>query len=94
MGETQEAGHAHDGGVVDVGHRAAGSGDPVFDHDGLVGGGIGADLQPERHGWNPEQIQMRVNKDLWYLENWTLWLDVQILFLTIYQVFKGDKNAY
>jgi putative colanic acid biosynthesis UDP-glucose lipid carrier transferase len=43
---------------------------------------------------NPEQIQMRVNKDLWYLENWTLWLDVQILFLTIYQVFKGDKNAY
>ncbi len=43
---------------------------------------------------NPEQIQMRVNKDLWYLENWTLWLDIQILFLTIYQVFKGDKNAY
>ena len=50
MGETEEAGHAHDGGVVNVGHRAAGSGDPVFDHDGLVGGGIGADLQPERHG--------------------------------------------
>ncbi len=43
---------------------------------------------------NPEQIQMRVNKDLWYLENWTLWLDIQILFLTIYYVFKGDKNAY
>ena len=30
---------------------------------------------------NAEQIQMRVNKDLWYLENWTLWLDIQILFL-------------
>lgn len=43
---------------------------------------------------NPEQIQMRVNKDLWYLENWTLWLDIQILFLTVYYVFKGDKNAY
>ena len=43
---------------------------------------------------NPEQIQMRVNKDLWYLENWTLWLDIQILFLTVYHVFKGDKNAY
>jgi putative colanic acid biosynthesis UDP-glucose lipid carrier transferase len=43
---------------------------------------------------NPEQIQMRVNKDLWYLENWTLWLDIQILFLTIYHVFKGDKNAF
>ena len=43
---------------------------------------------------NPEQIKMRVNKDLWYLENWTLWLDIQILFLTVYQVLKGDKNVY
>ena len=62
-------------------------------------------LKPGITGWaqvngyrgeitNPEQIQMRVNKDLWYLENWTLWLDIQILFLTAYQVFKGDKNAF
>ena len=43
---------------------------------------------------NPEQIQMRVNKDLWYLENWTLWLDIQIIFLTVYYVFKGDENAF
>ena len=43
---------------------------------------------------NPEQIQMRVNKDIWYLENWTLWLDIQILFLTIYFIFKGDEKAY
>ena len=43
---------------------------------------------------NPEQIQMRVDKDLWYLENWTMWLDIQILFLTLYFVFKGDKNAF
>jgi putative colanic acid biosynthesis UDP-glucose lipid carrier transferase len=43
---------------------------------------------------NPDQIQMRVNKDIWYLENWTLWLDIQILFLTIYYLFKGDKKAY
>ncbi|KAA9039298.1 undecaprenyl-phosphate glucose phosphotransferase [Ginsengibacter hankyongi] len=43
---------------------------------------------------NPEQIEARVNKDLWYLENWTLWLDIQILFLTLYQMFRGDKNAY
>jgi len=43
---------------------------------------------------NPEQIHMRVNKDLWYLENWTLWLDIQILFLTVYYILKGDKNAY
>lgn len=43
---------------------------------------------------NEEQIRMRVDKDLWYLENWTLWLDIQILFLTIYTIVKGDKNAY
>lgn len=62
-------------------------------------------LKPGITGWaqvngyrgeitNPEQIKMRVNKDLWYLENWSLWLDIQILFLTVYQVFKGDKNAF
>ena len=43
---------------------------------------------------NPEQIKMRVNKDLWYLENWTLWLDIKILFLTAYYVLRGDANAY
>jgi len=43
---------------------------------------------------NPEQIKMRVNKDLWYLENWNLWLDLQIIFLTLYYIFKGDKNAF
>lgn len=62
-------------------------------------------LKPGITGWaqvngyrgeitNPEQIKMRVNKDIWYLENWNLWLDIQILFLTVYQVFKGDKNAF
>jgi putative colanic acid biosynthesis UDP-glucose lipid carrier transferase len=43
---------------------------------------------------NPEQIKMRVNKDIYYLENWTLWLDLQILFLTVYYIFRGDKKAY
>lgn len=43
---------------------------------------------------NTDQIKMRVNKDLWYSENWTLWLDIQILFLTVYFIFRDDKNAY
>lgn len=62
-------------------------------------------LKPGITGWaqingfrgeitNPEQIKMRVDKDLWYLENWNLWLDIQILFLTVYSVFRGDKNAF
>ncbi|MEO9209927.1 MAG: undecaprenyl-phosphate glucose phosphotransferase [Ginsengibacter sp.] len=43
---------------------------------------------------NAEQITMRVNKDLWYLENWTLWLDIRILFLTVYYILRGDKKAF
>jgi putative colanic acid biosynthesis UDP-glucose lipid carrier transferase len=39
-------------------------------------------------------IKKRVEYDLWYLENWSLWLDVRIMFLTVYNVFKGEENAY
>ena len=38
-----------------------------------------------------EQIINRVNEDLWYLENWNIWLDIRILFLTVYKVFKDEK---
>ncbi|MEQ1799014.1 MAG: sugar transferase [Lacibacter sp.] len=41
-----------------------------------------------------EDMEKRVEHDLWYMENWSIWLDVRIIFLTIYQVFKGDKNAF
>jgi lipopolysaccharide/colanic/teichoic acid biosynthesis glycosyltransferase len=62
-------------------------------------------LKPGITGWaqvnslrgeikNQEDIKKRVESDLWYLENWNIWLDIRILFLTIYQVFNGDKNAY
>jgi len=36
-------------------------------------------------------IEERIKKDLFYIENWSLGLDVKILFMT---VFKGNKNAY
>jgi putative colanic acid biosynthesis UDP-glucose lipid carrier transferase len=35
----------------------------------------------------------RVRYDVWYLENWSLLLDIRIIFLTIYNMIKGDKNA-
>jgi putative colanic acid biosysnthesis UDP-glucose lipid carrier transferase len=41
-----------------------------------------------------EHIQKRVEYDLWYLENWSLLLDMKIMFLTVYNVFKGEENAY
>ena len=62
-------------------------------------------LKPGITGWaqingyrgeitNNEQIKMRVNKDLWYLENWSLWLDIRILFLTIYHIAAKNKNTF
>ncbi len=41
-----------------------------------------------------EQIINRVNEDVWYLENWNIWLDIRILFMTVYKVFKGDEKAF
>jgi len=41
-----------------------------------------------------EKMKKRVEYDLWYIENWTFSLDIQIIFLTIWQMLKGDKNAY
>ena len=38
-------------------------------------------------------LKKRIEFDLYYINNWTLWLDIKIIFLT---VFKGlvNKNAY
>ena len=39
-------------------------------------------------------MEGRVKFDLWYIENWTLSLDISIILQTIWNVFKGDENAY
>jgi putative colanic acid biosynthesis UDP-glucose lipid carrier transferase len=41
-----------------------------------------------------EQISGRVESDIWYSENWSLWLDIKVMFLTIFNMFKGEQNAY
>ena len=41
-----------------------------------------------------EQMKGRVEHDIWYLENWSLWLDLKILILTAYNIFRGEKNAF
>jgi putative colanic acid biosynthesis UDP-glucose lipid carrier transferase len=42
----------------------------------------------------PGQMQKRVDLDIWYIENWSFWLDCQIMFQTVMNMFIGDKNAY
>jgi exopolysaccharide biosynthesis polyprenyl glycosylphosphotransferase len=40
-------------------------------------------------------IGQRTRYDLWYVENWSLWLDIKIIFRTIYQSVTGSsRNAY
>ena len=41
-----------------------------------------------------DQMQKRVEHDLWYLENWSLYLDMKIMAMTAFNTIKGDKNAF
>jgi putative colanic acid biosynthesis UDP-glucose lipid carrier transferase len=39
-------------------------------------------------------MEKRVEHDIWYMENWSVMLDIKIVFYTIINVFKGEENAY
>lgn len=39
-------------------------------------------------------MEKRVEKDIWYIQNWSFFLDIKIIFLTLYNVLKGDEQAY
>jgi putative colanic acid biosynthesis UDP-glucose lipid carrier transferase len=43
---------------------------------------------------NPEQMQRRIEHDLYYIENWSFLLDLTIVGRTVVHVIHGDKNAY
>lgn len=40
-----------------------------------------------------EHIAERVKLDLWYINNWSLWLDIQILIKTFFEILR-NRNAY
>ena len=40
-----------------------------------------------------ERMEQRVEHDLWYINNWSLWLDIKILMKTFAAVI-GQKEAY
>ena len=41
-----------------------------------------------------EQMEGRVKWDVWYIENWTFFLDINIIFRTVFNFIKGDEKAY
>jgi putative colanic acid biosynthesis UDP-glucose lipid carrier transferase len=50
------------------------------------------------NGWRGEtdtlhKMEKRIEHDLWYLNNWSLWLDLKTIFITIFKGFI-HKNAY
>ena len=40
------------------------------------------------------QMEGRVKADIWYMEHWTLLLDLYIIYKTILNIVVGEKNAY
>ncbi len=71
----------------------------------LIGGYLGRHrVKPGMTGWaqvhglrgetaTPELMRLRVEYDIFYIEHWTLWLDLKILVLTLFVGFVNE-NAY
>lgn len=62
-------------------------------------------LKPGITGWaqvtglrgetrDPALMAKRVERDIWYLERWSLMLDIRIIFMTIYSTIKGSEKAF
>lgn len=62
-------------------------------------------LKPGISGWaqvngyrgetkNPSLMKKRVEYDIHYMENWSLMLDVKIVFLTVINMLSGEEQAY
>ena len=42
---------------------------------------------------NKKRTLLRMKYDLWYIENWTMRLDIQIILMTIWQMIRGNTKA-
>jgi putative colanic acid biosynthesis UDP-glucose lipid carrier transferase len=43
---------------------------------------------------NTRRTIKRIEHDIWYIENWSFWLDIQIILLTVWQMIKGDTKGF
>jgi len=39
------------------------------------------------------QMEGRVERDIWYIQHWSFWLDLRIIWMTVKLVFKKDQQA-
>lgn len=61
-------------------------------------------LKPGITGWaqingfrgqtNHVLMEKRIEHDIWYLKNWSMMLDIKIIFLTVINIIRGETNAY
>ncbi len=42
------------------------------------------------HGRNALSWEERFQLDVWYVDHWSFWLDIKIIFLTVWKVLKGE----
>ncbi len=47
----------------------------------------------EDYELNRQRTIKRIEYDLWYIENWSFWLDIQIILLTIWQMIRGESRG-
>jgi sugar transferase EpsL len=58
------------------------------------------DAKPGITGWaqvngrNAITWEEKFALDVWYVDNWSLWLDIKILFMTLVKVFKGEGISH
>ena len=43
---------------------------------------------------NKQHITEKMKFDLWYIENWSVKLDIQIILITIWQMIRGNTKGY
>jgi putative colanic acid biosynthesis UDP-glucose lipid carrier transferase len=43
---------------------------------------------------SPNMMQKRVQYDVWYIENWSFFLDIKIIILTLWNMLNGDEKAH
>ena len=53
--------------------------------------GLRGDVEDEEE--NRKRARKRIEYDLWYIENWSFTLDIQIILMTVWKIIKGESRG-